>query len=93
MSLKSAQTHLERVVRLRLIQFSLDRTDPDHLAGVPCPVCRQAVVVHLPDIAAPHRLLATCNQCKSWFLMDDASETMIQLPTSDQLREQAVESR
>jgi hypothetical protein len=44
----------------------------------------------MPDQEMPDRLLGTCDECKSWFLIDAVREVMIPLPVEDLLhREQA----
>jgi hypothetical protein len=45
-----------------------------------CPVCDGDVEVHQPDHTTPERLLVTCNHCKSWYLIDEAEDSMTLLP-------------
>ena len=33
-----------------------------------CPNCECSLALYQPDPDLPHRLLATCNECKSWYL-------------------------
>lgn len=33
-----------------------------------CPRCENSLTLHQPDPELPNRLLATCDECKSWFL-------------------------
>ncbi len=33
-----------------------------------CPACECELTLHQPDPELPGRLLATCDECKSWFL-------------------------
>jgi hypothetical protein len=65
------------------IFFSMDETNPDHLLEIRCPGCRSFLVVHLPDPLQPERLLATCPECKSWYLLDRQTSAMHLLPTGD----------
>jgi uncharacterized protein YbaR (Trm112 family) len=48
---------------------------PDALFGgesdrKPCPRCRSPLQLHQPDPSAPERLLAVCEDCHAWYLMD-----------------------
>jgi hypothetical protein len=45
-----------------------------------CPRCRWPLVLHQPDTEVPDRLLATCGECKSWFLLATESAELIPLP-------------
>ena len=33
-----------------------------------CPSCENSLTLHQPDPDLPDRILATCDECKSWFL-------------------------
>ena len=35
-----------------------------------CPRCEFSLTLHQPDPELPERLLATCDECKAWFLTD-----------------------
>lgn len=48
--------------------------------GICCPHCEDRLVLHQPDPDLPNRLLATCNDCKAWFLTDENAESLILLP-------------
>lgn len=44
---------------------------PSHeLADHPCSQCDCELDLHQPNPATPERLLATCNDCGAWFLVD-----------------------
>ena len=45
-----------------------------------CPRCESALTLHQPDPDQPNRLLATCDECKSWFLTDSQATILIALP-------------
>ena len=50
------------------------------LAPVPCLNCGQPLEVHQPDADLPYRMLATCEVCKRWHLVDcdhDAPRAML----------------
>ena len=54
--------------------------DIDHLSVVPCPSCRIALTIHQPDEAWPERLLATCQRCQGWLLIDVEEMVIVRLP-------------
>ncbi len=66
------------------MSFSLQiaRLDPvaGDLSGVACPACRGSLVFHQPDARLPDRLIATCETCPAWFLLDAAFAVLIRLP-------------
>lgn len=49
-----------------------------------CPHCEYRLTLHQPDPELPNRLLATCDECKSWFLTDSvgAKLVVIRIPIS-----------
>lgn len=57
--------------------------DPLHVLGVArpaCPACHAEMAVHQPDPGLPDRLLATCEGCKAWWLIDRRAGLMLLLP-------------
>ena len=50
---------------LRASKNTSDVGDDDSIA---CPKCGGRIEVHQPDPDLPRRLLATCDDCKEWFL-------------------------
>jgi hypothetical protein len=58
----------------------LDTTSP---GAVECPDCGWCLTLHQPTITRPDRLLATCDECESWFLTTDGCGTLERLPISD----------
>jgi hypothetical protein len=44
-----------------------------------CQECESTLRLHQPDPELPDRLLGTCDDCKSWFLIDLAEEIVIPL--------------
>ena len=44
-----------------------------------CPQCEAQLTLHQPDPELPHRLLATCDECKSWYLTDSQGEALTPL--------------
>jgi hypothetical protein len=37
---------------------------------ISCPRCGADLSLHQPDLDQPQRLLATCPECRSWYLVD-----------------------
>ena len=46
-----------------------------------CDVCGGYLDLHQPDCELPNRLLATCGDCKTWYLLDD-DEEWVEIPQS-----------
>ena len=44
-----------------------------------CPNCEAPLTLHQPDLELPDRLLATCDECKSWYLSDSHGEALTPL--------------
>jgi len=44
-----------------------------------CPQCEAQLTFHQPDPELPDRLLATCDECKSWYLADSSGEALTPL--------------
>jgi uncharacterized protein YbaR (Trm112 family) len=72
------------VLSLNLIRFL---SDPDSLHVIECPGCGDSLTVHQPDENLPDRLLGTCPDCRTWFLIDGATEVMVKLPDESILRD------
>ena len=43
---------------------------PAGLTANRCPACAAALSLHQPDPDRPDRLLAVCDRCGGWFLLD-----------------------
>jgi hypothetical protein len=55
---------------------------PDDLPSIACLSCGTPLDVHQPDAELPDRMLATCDVCKGWHLLDraaDAGEVVLAL--------------
>lgn len=52
------------------LQFNALPECPDGLEPLPCLRCGALLDVHQPDADLPDRMLATCDTCKSWHLID-----------------------
>ena len=44
-----------------------------------CPGCEAQLTLHQPDPELPNRLLATCDECKSWYLTNSQGEALTPL--------------
>jgi uncharacterized protein YbaR (Trm112 family) len=61
------------------------QADADMLT-VSCPRCENPLTLHQPDEELAERLLATCEDCKSWFLTNAAVSVLTPiLEASDRL--------
>jgi hypothetical protein len=56
--------------------FSWNGENPHCFTEITCPNCHSVLNIHLPDPMLPDRLLGTCGECKSWYVMDCESSTM-----------------
>jgi hypothetical protein len=54
-----------------------------------CPRCEYSLTIHQPDPDLPNRLLATCDECKSWFSTDSDVIAMAFMP--DRFDDRAAE--
>jgi hypothetical protein len=45
-----------------------------------CPQCEDALTLHQPDEELADRLLATCENCKSWYLTDGHASVLTPIP-------------
>jgi hypothetical protein len=50
------------------------------ISRVGCPNCQCELSVHQPDLELPDRMLGTCPECKSWYLMDWVEGVMLLMP-------------
>jgi hypothetical protein len=47
---------------------------------VRCSNCQCHLAVHMPDPELPDRMLGTCSDCKSWYLLDCEGGVMFLMP-------------
>ncbi len=50
-------------------------------AMICCPQCEFPLTLHQPDPEFPERLLATCDECKAWFLTNSDGVKLVAIPT------------
>jgi hypothetical protein len=62
-------------------------SDVDHLSAIECPGCRGALALHQPDEAAPDLLLADCQGCHGWLIIDVTEGIIVRLPDRPARRE------
>jgi hypothetical protein len=55
-------------------------TLPDDYSSTGCPACDGQLAFHQPDTRQPHRLLAICDDCDAWFLIDMVRSQILHLP-------------
>jgi hypothetical protein len=44
-----------------------------------CPNCESSLTLHQPDPELPERLLATCDDCKSWYVTGPPGRELIRV--------------
>jgi hypothetical protein len=73
-----------------LLRFARIPIPPDGPVSVDCMECDSSVEIHQPDSELPDRMLGTCEQCQTWYLLEcdpDAGQAaLILLPDSSLLR-------
>lgn len=50
-----------------------------------CPKCEERLALHQPDPELDDRLLGTCGECKTWYLLDGRGEFTHRLPSPNEL--------
>lgn len=60
---------------------------PGDFSTVQCARCQGDLEFHQPDMDAPHRILATCGECGSWYLLDLAKAWILAFPRFEGLEE------
>jgi hypothetical protein len=48
-----------------------------------CPRCLSSLALHQPDPELPHRLLAVCEECKSWYVSSARGTSLTPVPITD----------
>jgi hypothetical protein len=68
----------------RIVSIPIPSPDLRGPMRLDCTHCRGDLSLHLPAPERPLRMLATCEACGCWFLIDTMSDTtiavMVQLP-------------
>lgn len=63
---------------------------PDGLTPTACLRCGGSLEIHQPDASMPERMLATCESCKAWHLIECEPEidpmVVVLLPGGEALR-------
>jgi hypothetical protein len=62
----------EIAVRLR---YATIPASPEGLSAPLCQSCQQPLDIHQPDSDLPYRMLATCDACKAWHLVECAPDS------------------
>jgi hypothetical protein len=55
-----------------------------------CAYCRQPLMLHQPDPDRPDRLMATCDGCRNWFIINTATGLMVRLPADQELQDAEI---
>ena len=72
------------LLTLDLIRLTPDPDDPSEVA---CPRCHASLLLHQPDQQMPERLLGTCAECQTWFLINAIANVMVRLPDEQDFRD------
>ncbi len=72
------------LISLELIPVTTDHDDP---LVVQCASCHGSLVLHQPDEELPERMLGTCEECQTWFLIYADTQLMLKLPDEKMLRD------
>lgn len=62
-------------------RFTMDAQSEEALSEIQCPRCASGLAVHMPDPGLPDCLLATCHDCKTWYVMDMVATTLTPVST------------
>jgi hypothetical protein len=62
-------------------------SDLDHISAVECPICRGTLSLQQPDEASPDQLLAVCQGCHGWLLIDVMEAIIVRLPDRRAVRD------
>jgi hypothetical protein len=73
------------------LRFMTVPVPADGLAAVPCLNCQRPLEIHQPDSDLPDRMLATCEECKCWYLIESNPEgteaVVVLLPPAEPFRD------
>ena len=69
------------------IVISVNLTRLRDVSDIRCTECQSSLELHQPDPERPDRLLGTCADCDTWYLMDVARGVMVLLPVTELLQE------
>jgi hypothetical protein len=68
----------------RTVSMTLPTTDHSGMTRLDCTGCGCDLALHMPDPMRPLRMLATCDGCGLWFLVDAVADkpevVMVRLP-------------
>jgi hypothetical protein len=62
-------------------------SDVDRLSADGCPDCGGTLTLHQPDQESPDLLLAACQECRGWLLIDTNEGIIVRFPVQRLLRE------
>lgn len=74
----------EQAVSLRFARLPIP---PDGPINIDCLNCETPIEIHQPDSELPERMLGTCENCRTWYLVECDPNTgqavLIQIPDPD----------
>ena len=62
------------------IALHREAASPRDFCAFCCEHCGSLLTLHQPDPELPDRLLATCDECKSWYLSNSTGTALIPIP-------------
>ncbi len=66
---------------MRAVFARQDRDQPDEgILSLFCSRCKSPLSLHQPDPELTDRLLATCDECKVWYVTDARGSELIHVP-------------
>ncbi len=68
------------------VSVTIERCLLDSAEDILCSRCHEPLTLHQPDVDMPEQMLGTCDECKSWYLIDKAGGIMSLLPEERTLR-------
>ncbi len=71
------------------VRWSISERDSTEITALACQRCGSDLALHQPDPQMPERILGTCGDCKSWFLLDGESGC-VQIVAGEVTRERSA---
>lgn len=72
---------------MRTVFVAVDVLRLQSLCRLACLHCGEELAIHQPDPEMPERMLATCAECRSWYLIDCVASVMVLLPNAEDLQQ------
>lgn len=65
---------------MNLVETLRSDPSPDGMISITCIHCDSPLALHMPDPNRPERLLGICEECRTWYLIDEESRLIAPLP-------------